>query len=60
MNRQKRDLIKMIVWISICMSLIVGIAIYSNCTHTEEKESQQSDTTLVSLEDSVQYYEDGL
>lgn len=59
MNRQKRDLIKMIVWVSICMSLIVGIAIYSNCTHTEEKE-QPTNTAPVTLEDSVHYYEDGL
>ena len=60
MTQQKKDLIKMIVWVSICISLMLGLWIYSHCTHQEEKEKQLNEATLVNPEDSVHFYEDGM
>ena len=60
MTQQKKDLIKMIVWVSICISLMLGLWIYSHCTHQEEKEKQLNEATLVTPEDSVHCYEDGM
>ena len=53
MTQSKKDLIKMIVWVSICMLAILAIATYSHCTHQEEKEKQLNEATLVTTEDSV-------
>ena len=41
MTQSKKDLIKMIVWVSICMLAILAIATYSHCTHQDEKESTE-------------------
>lgn len=60
MTQSKKDLIKMIVWVSICMLAIFAIATYSHCTHQEEKEKQLNEATLVTTEDSVHFYEDGM
>lgn len=70
MNKQKSDLIKMIVWVSICVALMLGLWMYSMCTHQEEKDSKTynvnearmkaKELNLKTYEDSVHYYEDGM
>ena len=59
MTQSKKDLIKMIVWVTICMLAVIAIATYSHCSHSEEKEKQQNEATLVTPEDSVNSYEYG-
>ena len=70
MTQQKKDLIKMIVWVFICISLMLGLWIYSTCTHQEEKESAEYNVSdartkakeihLKTADDSIHFYEDGM